>query len=127
MSRASTSPDSGKTMQGIPYNVRFVGIGLLFPARLIRDGEGNIFYCPSYNGDTNHGYSMPTNPWPPGYAPPGQKGVRMSYSVRPIGPIEAAPPGTLTRAYYWAAADSAYAPNDWGCFTYTTNAVCEFP
>ena len=122
LSRAAATPDPGRIYNGTPNNTRFVGIGLLFPARLVKEGEGNLFYCPSYNGDTNHGYNMATNPWPPGYTPAGQKGCRASYSVRPIGPIESAPPnGTRTRAYYWVAADSATAPKDWGCYSFTTD------
>src|SRR5688572_6523786 len=62
LSRASATPDGGKTASGVAHNCRFTGIGLLFPARVVRDGEGNVFYCPSYIGDTNHGYNMPNNP-----------------------------------------------------------------
>src|SRR5690349_18666060 len=57
LSRVSTAPPVGET-------VRYVGIGLLFPARLIREGEGRVFFCPSFT-DTNHQYNVPSNPWPP--------------------------------------------------------------
>src|SRR4051812_15893318 len=66
-------------------NVRYLDIGNLLPTRIVKEGEGRIFYCPSYEGDTNHGYNTATNPWPPSNLPAGVTGTRMSYSVRPFG------------------------------------------
>ncbi len=119
LSRVSGTPDPGTTVTGVPYNARFVGIGLLFPARLIREGEGKLFYCPSFSGDVNHEYNVPSNPWPPGFVPAGQKGTRMSFSVRPIGPFEPITDGLLSRAYFWCASDSNNPGADWGCYSYT--------
>src|SRR4051812_40673862 len=34
-------------------NVRYLDIGNLLPSRIVKEGEGRIFYCPSYEGDTN--------------------------------------------------------------------------
>jgi prepilin-type N-terminal cleavage/methylation domain-containing protein len=69
LSRASTAPPVGE-------KVRYVGIGLLFPANLIKEGEGKVFFCPSFT-DTNHQYNVPSNPWPPSL-----NTVRSCYSVR---------------------------------------------
>jgi len=127
LSRFSTDPDPGTTVVGgvnTPNNTRFVGIGLLFPARLIRDGEGKIFYCPSFEGDTNHGYNVQSNPWPPGYTP-NAKGTRASFSFRTIGPFTAGDGNSVhTTAYFWTGknggAPAGGPPGaDWGCYSYT--------
>jgi prepilin-type N-terminal cleavage/methylation domain-containing protein len=85
-------------------NVRYLGFGNLFPARLIKEGEGRLFYCPSFEGDTNHGYNTSSNPWPPSNVV--GTGCRMSYSVRPFGVPEDGPGGTLILPnYVWTLAD----------------------
>jgi prepilin-type N-terminal cleavage/methylation domain-containing protein len=95
-------------------NVRYVGIGLLLPANLVKVGEGRIFYCPVFDGDTNHGYNIPPkNPWPPTNATDGV-GVRMAYSQRPIGPFEPSFNGAVTtNSYGW----SGGADWGWGALT----------
>ena len=77
LSQLSSTPDAGCT------NARYVGLGLLFAADIVREGEGTVFYCPSFT-DANHQYNVPTNPWPPSTIAAGQKGVRSTYSNRPI-------------------------------------------
>src|SRR3954471_623267 len=52
LTQLSTTPDAGCT------NARFVGLGLLMAANLIKEGEGTAFYCPSFT-DTNHQYNVP--------------------------------------------------------------------
>ena len=124
LSRASGVPDPGTLPNGTHFNARFTAIGILFPAGAIHVGEGRLFYCPSFEGDTNHGYNVPANPWPPGWVPPGTKGTRMCYSQRPIGPVESlASSNTLrTRAYFWvpSAGNSA---TDWGCYTFAVDYI----
>jgi prepilin-type N-terminal cleavage/methylation domain-containing protein len=96
-------------------NVRFTGVGLLFPANIIRTGEGKIFYCPSYEGDTNHGFNVSSNPWPPTNVPTTESGCRMSFSQRPIGPVESLNGKFRTTSYNWAAGGAD--ATSWGCYT----------
>jgi prepilin-type N-terminal cleavage/methylation domain-containing protein/prepilin-type processing-associated H-X9-DG protein len=81
LSRKSTAPAPGET-------VRYVGLGLLFPANLIKDGEGQVFYCPSVNDDTDHAYSTPDNPWPPNI-----ETTRAAFSCRSSDPSSERPAG----------------------------------
>src|SRR5688500_9376832 len=76
LSRRSTAPDLDAT------NARFVGLGLLYKAGLIKHGEGPAFFCPSFT-DLNHQFDVPTNPWPPSTVLPSETGTRTTYSVRP--------------------------------------------
>lgn len=57
--------------------VRFVGLGLLYKARLLTGEVGKVFYCPSFVGDPNHDYNGTNNKWPPVYG-----ACRASYSTR---------------------------------------------
>ena len=59
-----------------PARVRYVGLGLLFKARYVREGSGRVFYCPSF-AEQDHQYDVPTNPWPP-----STNTTRATYSVR---------------------------------------------
>ena len=83
--------------------VRFLGFGnLLLPSRICKNGEGRIFYCPSFEGDTNHGYNVATNPWPPENLPPtGVTGCRMSYSERCFGVPYVLNGQTVLQNYVW--------------------------
>ena len=58
VARTATDPHPGT-------NVRYVGIGFLIPANIMKEGEGKIFFCPVFDTDTNHGYNVQQNPWPP--------------------------------------------------------------
>lgn len=80
LSSRSSSPEPDTV------NARYVGLGLLFPANLIKEGEGTAFYCPSFT-DTNHQYDQPGNPWPPSNVAPTEPGTRSTYSVRPFNCI----------------------------------------
>ena len=88
MSRKSSQPSPG-----LP--VRYVGLGLLYPANLISEGEGTVFYCPSVNEDTDHAYASFKNPWPP-----SQGTCRTAYSSRSSNPVSRRPPGQ--RGVMWA-------------------------
>ena len=44
--------------------VRYMGLGLLFKANLVKEGAGRLFYCPSVQ-DNDFTYDVPQNPWPP--------------------------------------------------------------
>ena len=85
ISRMSADPHPEVTTPAT--NARYVGLGLLMPAKMIRPGEGRAFYCPSFQ-DLNHGYNTPVNLWPPYFVV--ATGCRISYSVRPINVIWAA-------------------------------------
>jgi prepilin-type N-terminal cleavage/methylation domain-containing protein len=61
-----------------PLAVRFIGLGLLYQAQLVKTMSGKIFYCPSFTDDPTHAYNTPGNPWPPDVAP----GSRCTYSCR---------------------------------------------
>jgi prepilin-type N-terminal cleavage/methylation domain-containing protein/prepilin-type processing-associated H-X9-DG protein len=76
-------------------NIRYVGLGLLMPAKLMSTGdEGRVFYCPSMNEDTPHSFGSDTNPWPPtGPGPAGWLGTRIAYSSRPSDPTSTRPFG----------------------------------
>jgi prepilin-type N-terminal cleavage/methylation domain-containing protein len=60
-----------------PKKVRYVGMGLLFKAGIIKEGSGQLFYCPS-NRDKFHAYDVPDNKWPPSL-----NTCRAGYSCRP--------------------------------------------
>jgi prepilin-type N-terminal cleavage/methylation domain-containing protein/prepilin-type processing-associated H-X9-DG protein len=80
---------SRKTSAAPPgEKVRYVGLGLLFPANLIRDGEGTVFYCPSVNEDTDHSYDTADNPWPP-----SEGTCRAAFSTRSSDPTSTRAPG----------------------------------
>jgi len=81
ISRKSSAPPPGEV-------VRYVGLGLLFPANLIKDGEGTVFYCPSVNDDTDHSYNTPDNPWPP-----STDTCRAAFSARSQDPTSTKPVG----------------------------------
>ena len=67
----STKPHPGT-------NVRYVGLGLLFPANIVKEASGRVFYCPSFDGDIFHSYNGISNPWLP-----TTQDVRITYSSRP--------------------------------------------
>lgn len=108
---------SRRVTAGDPHpdtNVRYVGVGFLFPANILKEGEGKIFYCPAFISDVNHGYDVPENPWPPSQVPITETGCRMAISQRPIGPfMQTADGGLMTTSYGWSAG------NDWGCWAQT--------
>ena len=108
---AATNPHPGT-------NARYTGFGLLLPAGIMKVGEGAIFYCPSFEGDINHGYNTPTNAWPPSQIVAGQSGCRSSYSQRPILPVEINNGKFQTTGVAWAADGTT--PQSWGCFMEVT-------
>ncbi|HEV2293208.1 MAG TPA: prepilin-type N-terminal cleavage/methylation domain-containing protein [Tepidisphaeraceae bacterium] len=68
---APASPDGDP-----PQKVRYVGLGLLFKSGMVKEGSGQVFFCPSWQ-DHQFAYAAISNPWPPSE---GQ--VRSTYSVR---------------------------------------------
>jgi len=93
-------------------NIRYTGIGFLLPSNIVKEGEGRIFYCPAFDEDTNHGFNVFLNPWPPSKHVYTTSGPRAAYSQRPIEPFSPTPSGGLTtKSVGWAAGGS------WGCFT----------
>jgi len=59
-----------------PARVRYVGLGFLFKANLVREGSGRVFYCLSF-AEEDHQFNVPGNPWPPSL-----NTTRATYSVR---------------------------------------------
>ena len=73
--------DADLRPDGQPSNVRYVGLGLIYKARVLKEDQGRYFYCPSFATDNrDHGYNVPGNPWPPVMGAAG--GTRITYSVR---------------------------------------------
>ena len=107
----------GRTNNTDPHpgtNIRYVGIGFLLPANIMKEGEGKIFFCPAFDTDTNHGYNVQQNPWPPSKNIYTTSGPRMAISQRPIGPFMQGENGGLTtQTIAWSAGGS------WGCWTAT--------
>lgn len=83
---------------GTPEKYRWCGLGLLYPAGLIKDSaaEGMIFYCPSTNEETVHQMkgSATANPWIDDILTDSAlataasgKGTRIGYSCRSSNPV----------------------------------------
>lgn len=70
--------DWDPTTPGVQLSVRFIGLGLLYQAGLLKTTSGKIFFCPSFTWDATHSFNTPTNPWPPTIAP----GTHCTYSCR---------------------------------------------
>jgi len=96
--RTSTNPHPGT-------NIRYIGVGLLLACNILKEGEGRILFCPVFETDTNHGFNIGTNVWPPSINPyPNATGPRIAISQRPIGPfLPAAGGGLMTTTYAWGA------------------------
>jgi prepilin-type N-terminal cleavage/methylation domain-containing protein len=63
-------------------NGRFVALGLLFKANILKTGDsGRVLYCPSQTS-LDHEFNTPDNPWPPINIPTSVNGVCAGYSAR---------------------------------------------
>jgi len=94
-------PDTATTSR-----VRYMGLGLLFKANLIKEGSGRIFYCPSVD-DLDFTYNGPQNPWPPSAG-----SCRSGYGTR-TGTNNPDPTIINTRstdALYWTTGSGAFSP-----------------
>ena len=79
--------DQGTISVANPKGIRYHGLGMLFPANIIKhdsadlsvsqNAEGRVFFCPSFTS-LFHTFDGPQNQWPPSAA----GGVRASYSCR---------------------------------------------
>jgi prepilin-type N-terminal cleavage/methylation domain-containing protein len=79
--------DPGTISNANPKGVRYHGLGLLFPAGIIKadsadvttsqQAQGRVFFCPSFSS-LFHTFDSSSNQWPPTAA----GGVRASYSCR---------------------------------------------
>ena len=107
---ASQSPDGDP-----PRIVRYTALGLLFKARLVKEGvaggdggSGRVFYCPSFDGDRFHGFrSIGNAVWPPSLGT-----VRCSYSCRGStdNPNPQIPGSYATDGVCWATGSNAADP-----------------
>lgn len=73
---ASGTPDPDSVLLPPKIPMRYMGLGLLIKANLVKVGSGEIFYCPSYV-DRTYTYNFPGNEWPP------QGNCRCTYACRP--------------------------------------------
>ena len=97
---ASASPDGDD-----PRKVRYVGLGMLFKANMIREGSGQIFFCTAWQ-DHQFAYGAADNPWPP-----STTDVRSTYELRCSTNNINAQPGTYaTDAVMWLTGSSATHP-----------------
>jgi len=70
---------SGGDAEGGGAASRLVGLGILFRANILKEGEGRVMYCPSVSDqDLYYSFNTSGNPWPPSA---GQ--TRTPYSARP--------------------------------------------
>jgi prepilin-type N-terminal cleavage/methylation domain-containing protein len=78
----ATNADKDLAPDGTPSVTRYVGLGLLVKAQLVKSGmksaagSGMVFYCPSQNS-VDHAFDTPDNPWNP-----GKDNCRAGYSCR---------------------------------------------
>ncbi|MGB7158527.1 MAG: type II secretion system protein [Tepidisphaeraceae bacterium] len=80
-----------------PGTVRYVGLGLLFKTGILREGSGEVLYCPSWQMDHDFSYDVPRNPWPP-----SSNTTRSNYSLRPSTDNKNPAPGEwASDAVYW--------------------------
>jgi prepilin-type N-terminal cleavage/methylation domain-containing protein len=94
--------------------IRFVGLGLLYPAGLITTSgaEGPMFYCPSTNDETDHSYkgggSNP-NPFLDDFVLGGATttGCRMGYSHRSSDPTRNNPGTMFPQGIMWGSASAS--------------------
>jgi len=79
LSRASGS--GGTSDPDPPKKVRYVGLGLLLKGGYVKEGwnggGGAVFFCPSFEGDLDHGFNSVGNKWPP-----SQDSTRCTYGCR---------------------------------------------
>ncbi|HTL29354.1 MAG TPA: type II secretion system protein [Tepidisphaeraceae bacterium] len=98
---ASGKPDPDSILNPPNVPMRYMGLGLLIKANLVKVGSGQMFYCPSY-AERVYTYNYPGNDWPP------QGTCRTTYATRPstnnINPL----PGThATDRVYWCTGSSS--------------------
>jgi prepilin-type N-terminal cleavage/methylation domain-containing protein len=97
---AGASPDGDD-----PRKVRYVGLGMLFKANLIREGSGQIFFCTAWQ-DHQFAYGSVDNVWPP-----STDNVRSTYELRCSTNNINAQPGTYaTDAVMWLTGSNATHP-----------------
>jgi prepilin-type N-terminal cleavage/methylation domain-containing protein len=84
--------------------VRYMGLGLLFKANLVKEGSGKVFYCPSVQ-DLDFGYEAPQNPWPPSAG-----SCRSGYGCRTStnNPDATVPGSRGTDGLYWTTGSGAF-------------------
>jgi prepilin-type N-terminal cleavage/methylation domain-containing protein len=104
-SSAGGAPDPDSVLAGAP--LRYVGLGLLFKANLIKEGMGQAFYCPSFV-EKDFQYNIPGNPWPPSI----NRTCRSGYNVRAStnNPNPNVTGSTATDKVYWGTGGSAGSP-----------------
>jgi prepilin-type N-terminal cleavage/methylation domain-containing protein len=88
-----------------PQLVRYIGLGMLFKTRILREGSGEALFCPAWQ-DHQFGYGSVTNGWPP-----SRDTVRSTYCLRTSTNNANPASGTYaTDAVYWLTGSSATHP-----------------
>ncbi len=83
--------------------IRYMGLGLLFPAGLITPGSGEAFYCPSMSAEYMfHSYDSDLNPWLNRLNTAAQVRCRSGYSQRSCDPTRDRP-SVNARGVGWSA------------------------
>jgi prepilin-type N-terminal cleavage/methylation domain-containing protein len=97
----SGTPDPDGLLQNPPVRMRYMGLGLLIKANLVKVGAGQMFYCPSYV-ERIYTYNYPDNEWPP------QGNTRCTYATRPStnNPDPSTAGSRATDRVYWGTGSS---------------------
>jgi prepilin-type N-terminal cleavage/methylation domain-containing protein len=104
LSRASGAGGFPDPETATTSRVRYMGLGLLFKANLVKEGSGRVFYCPSVQ-DLDFAYDGPQNPWPPS-AGSCRSGFGCRTSTNNLTPTVAGTRGT--DALYWTTGSTAF-------------------
>jgi prepilin-type N-terminal cleavage/methylation domain-containing protein len=97
---ATASPDGDD-----PRKVRYVGLGLLFKAGILKEGSGQVLFCTAWQ-DHQFAYGSVDNVWPP-----STDNVRSTYELRCSTNNINAQPGTYaTDAVMWLTGSNATHP-----------------
>ena len=98
--RATGAPDGDD-----PRLVRYVGLGLLFKAGILKEGSGQVLFCSAWQ-DHQFAYGSVDNPWPP-----STDDVRSTYEVRcSTNNIDAQPGTFATDGVMWLIGSAATHP-----------------
>jgi prepilin-type N-terminal cleavage/methylation domain-containing protein len=101
VSRASSAAPDGDP----PREVRYVGLGLLFKAGILKEGSGQVLFCTAWQ-DHQFAYGAVLNPWPP-----STDTVRSTYELRCSTTNTVATTGTrATDMVMWLTGSNAADP-----------------
>jgi prepilin-type N-terminal cleavage/methylation domain-containing protein len=92
---------------GPAVKIRYVGLGLLLKAGILKEGSGRALYCPAFE-ENDFQYDVPGNPWPPSQK---TETINCTYSSRSGTDNRDPVPGTRsTDIVQWLAGGQATHP-----------------